>query len=110
MGERFINRVSTEEIVMAYEPKDGSGVLFKNDKEGNESRPDYKGNILINGVEYELASWIKDGKKGKFMSLSAKVRERKDVSGQQAAPAQHRPAQQAPAPAWDGFDDSSIPF
>ncbi len=31
---------------MAYEQKPGDFTLFKNDKEGNEKRPDYTGNGL----------------------------------------------------------------
>ena len=46
------------------------GVLFKNDKEGNEARPDYTGNINVNGNELRLKAWIKEGKTVKFMSLS----------------------------------------
>lgn len=57
---------------MAYEQKDGSGALFKNDKGDNPKRPDYRGDIMIGGVRYDLAAWIKEGNKGKFMSISAK--------------------------------------
>ena len=47
------------------------GVLFKNEykKEGGK-QPDYKGKINVDGVDKELAAWIKEGKSGKFMSLS----------------------------------------
>ena len=45
-----------------------SGVLFKNESE-NEKAPNYKGKINVDGKEYELAAWIREGKKGKFMSL-----------------------------------------
>ena len=56
---------------MAYD-NTNSGALFKNDKEGNESRPDYKGKINVDGKDYWLSAWIKEGKSGKFMSLSVK--------------------------------------
>jgi hypothetical protein len=46
------------------------GVLFKNDRKETERHPDYKGSINIDGEEFWLSSWIKDGKSGKFMSLS----------------------------------------
>jgi hypothetical protein len=48
------------------------GVLFRNNKDGNESRPDYKGNCEINGEKYNISAWIKESKKdgSKFMSLS----------------------------------------
>lgn len=47
------------------------GVLFKNDKDGNERRPDYRGSINVNGQDFDLSAWIKSSKKGdKYMSLS----------------------------------------
>jgi len=52
------------------------GVLFKNDQKVNEKAPLYKGKIQISGVEYELAAWIRESKKGnKFMSLLASRKE-----------------------------------
>lgn len=45
-----------------------TGVLFKNESD-NEKAPAYKGKINVDGKEYELAAWIREGKKGKFMSL-----------------------------------------
>ncbi len=75
-----------------------SGVLFKNDKDGNEKRPDYKGSAEIEGVQYWVSAWIRDGAKGKFMSMKYEAKE------QQTAP---KPAQK-PAPA-DDFD-TDMPF
>lgn len=46
-----------------------NGVLFKNDKDGNEKRPDYTGKINFNGEDMRLAAWVKEGRKGKFLSL-----------------------------------------
>lgn len=91
---------------MAYTPKDGSGALFKNDKQGNEARPDYRGDLCINGVVYEVAGWIKplpsDASK-RFMSLSAKPKEQRQ---------EQRQAPQRQAPRNDsGFDDfADVPF
>lgn len=51
---------------------DNSGALFKNDKQGNATWADYKGSITIDGEEYWLSAWIKEGKDGKFMSLAVK--------------------------------------
>ena len=59
------------------EAKDNSGILFKNDRKEKENHPDYKGSALIDGVEYWLASWIKEGKKGKFLSLALQKKEDK---------------------------------
>lgn len=77
-----------------------TGVLFKNDKGDNEKRPDYKGSAEIEGVQYWVSAWIKEGAKGKFMSMKY---ERKEQQAQ-AAP-KPAPAPQAP----DAFDDD-IPF
>lgn len=46
------------------------GVLFKNDRKEKDSHPDYKGQAEVEGEEYWLSAWIKEGNKGKFMSLS----------------------------------------
>lgn len=61
---------------MAYEQRELSGSLFKNDKKEEKTHADYKGSILINGVEYWLNAWIKEGKSGKWMSLAAKPKEK----------------------------------
>ena len=56
---------------------DNSGALFKNDRKEKESHPDYRGDITVDGTKYWLSAWIKDGKKGKFMSLSVQPKEEK---------------------------------
>lgn len=62
---------------MAYEKKDMSGSLFKNDRKEKESHPDYQGDIIIDGKHYWLSGWIKEGQKGKFFSLAAKPKEQR---------------------------------
>jgi len=52
------------------EKRDNSGVLFKNENKDNEKKPDYKGSIMVDGNEYWLSAWIKEGKSGKFMGLA----------------------------------------
>ena len=58
---------------MADYDNTNTGVLFKNNQEGNPSRPWYKGKINIEGQEYELAAWVRESKKdgSKFLSLKA---------------------------------------
>lgn len=52
------------------------GALFKNDKQGNENRPDYKGQINFNGQDCWLSAWLKKSKNGtKYMSLSVQPKE-----------------------------------
>lgn len=48
------------------------GALFKNDRKQAESHADYNGTLNVDGVEYYLNAWVRDGKKGKFFSLSIK--------------------------------------
>jgi uncharacterized protein (DUF736 family) len=63
---------------MAYEQKDGSGSLFKNEKQ-KPTQPDYRGSIRINGVDLDLAAWIKKSAKGTtYMSLNAQPKRERD--------------------------------
>jgi single-stranded DNA-binding protein len=81
---------------MTQYDRTNSGLLARNDKQGNESRPDYRGSINVNGVEYWLSAWIKQGREGtklegqKYMSLSVQP---KDAAAPAPAPTA------APAPA-----------
>jgi hypothetical protein len=58
-----------------------SGILTINDKDGNPARPDRKGTINVDGVEYWISGWIKDGREGtklegqKYMSLKLEKKE-----------------------------------
>lgn len=61
------------------------GALFKNDKRTSERSPEYNGSINVNGVDYWISGWIKEGQKGKFFSLSVQP---KDVAQQQSRPTQ----------------------
>jgi hypothetical protein len=75
--------------------RDNSGVLFKNDKKDNERAPEYKGNIMVDGQEYWISAWIKEGKTGKFMGLA--------VSPRDAQPPASKPLPK-------NLDDDLIPF
>lgn len=88
---------------MAYD-NTNSGALFKNDKKtaDNPNWADYTGKINVAGVDYWLSAWIKDGKSGKFMSLSIKP---------QQAPAAAKPEPKRNSDV-SGFDPDTdeIPF
>lgn len=55
---------------MSYEQRNDSGILFKNDRKANEKQPDYNGSCKIDGKLYNMAAWLKEGKKGKFMTFA----------------------------------------
>lgn len=83
---------------MAYEQRDNSGSLFKNDKKTADNHPDYKGSIMVGGSEYWLSAWLKTSTKGvKYMSLAVKAKENQD-------------ADPAPQGAGRGTMDQDIPF
>ena len=65
-----------------------TGVLFKNDKQGNDKRPDYTGTFTdANGHEMRLAAWIRESKSGnKFMSLKVSEKQASQQPQQQSAP------------------------
>jgi hypothetical protein len=56
---------------------DNSGILFRNeDKDpNNEKDRDYGGEATIAGVAYWISGWIKQGKRGRFMTFSFKPKE-----------------------------------
>jgi hypothetical protein len=59
-------------------PKEGSGSLFKNDQGDNPARPKYKGDIMLGGVLYEIAGWVKpktSNPSENFLSLVGKAKE-----------------------------------
>lgn len=55
--------------------RDNSGALFRNDKKEADNHPDYTGNCMIDGKEFWINAWLKDGKNGKFMSFSFKPKQ-----------------------------------
>lgn len=43
-------------------------VIFKNNKKENEKHPDYTGTVNVEGKDYTISLWVKEGKSGKFFS------------------------------------------
>lgn len=74
------------------------GALFKNDRKESANHPDYRGSINVNGTEFWLSAWIKEGQKGKFMSLSVQPKEQQST--------QRPAAPQAPAANVADIDDA----
>lgn len=57
------------------------GILYRNDRKEQDNHPDFKGSINVDGIDYWLSGWTKEGKEGskmegrKFFSLSIKPKE-----------------------------------
>lgn len=60
---------------MAYEQRDDTGSLFKNQDKAQPNHADYQGSIKIDGKSYWLSAWLKTSKSGeKYMSLAVKAK------------------------------------
>jgi len=82
---------------MGYEQRENSGTLFRNEKGDNPARPDYRGEALVDGVEYRVSAWVKDGKKGKFLSMAFEAKEEAQAQTQDAE-------------TYNGDNDDNLPF
>lgn len=86
---------------MAYEQKDNSGSLFKNDRKEADTHADYRGTIKVAGVDYWIDAWINESSNGtKYMGLKVKPKDQQGGGG--SVPAQ-------PA-AFDTDLDDDVPF
>lgn len=56
-----------------FDPRN-RGVLFKG-KKAQTNHADYEGSLNVEGVDYWLNAWIKEGKSGKFMSVSIRKKQ-----------------------------------
>lgn len=88
---------------MAYETKNNTGSLFKNDRKQSDKHPDYKGSAVVSGQEVWMSAWIKKSRDGQtYMSFAF---EPKQEQAKRAAA-----ASQAPDDRWDEPDDDRVPF
>lgn len=96
------------------------GVLFPNDKKGNDKAPDFSG-PLDHVPNHRIAGWggEKDGRR--YMSLKVSVTERRDGGGQQSSQddgwgrpsggqQQGQQRQQQSQGGWGNMPDDEIPF
>ncbi len=57
-------------------PHNNSGSISKNDRKQQPKHPDYRGSANIDGLEYWISGWVKDGQNGKFLSLAFQLKEK----------------------------------
>ena len=62
---------------MAEYDNTNSFAPFKNDKGSNPKRPDYTGNLNVDGIEFRISGWIREGQNGKFISGQVQLKEPK---------------------------------
>jgi len=84
---------------MAYEPQPNKTNLFRNDRKEQETHADWQATVEIDGKNYYINGWDKQGSKGPFISLSFKEKVTKldNMRNEQQAPTQ-------------SFDDDTSPF
>lgn len=91
---------------MAYEMKDNSGSLFKNERREKDTHAHARGSALIDGVEYWLDAWTNEDRNGnKYQSLKFK---RKD--GQQSQSNASTGGGYGEQPNGYGDPDEDLPF
>lgn len=101
----------TEREEMSYD-NTNTGMMYRNDRKEKDTHPDFQGFINVDGVEYWLSGWTKEGKPGskmegrKFFSLSIKPKDERKSHGNTSAPPDDKKSH-------DGFCsdlESDIPF
>jgi hypothetical protein len=55
--------------------RENCGILFRNDRKESTNHPDYAGSLNVGGVDYFMNGWVKQGQKGKFLSLSVRPKD-----------------------------------
>lgn len=72
---------------MAYETRDNSGSIFRNENKESENHPNGQGKCMVGGVMYYISAWVKTDKNGhKWQSLAFKP-----VGDVKAKPAEKKP-------------------
>lgn len=59
---------------MAFEKRDNSGGLFRNERKTKEEHPNLTGKCMVGGVEYYFSGWTKARQNGeKWISIEFKL-------------------------------------
>lgn len=94
---------------MAYE---NTGLLARNERKEKDTHPDFSGTLNIDGVEYWLSGWTKEGREGtklagkRYFSLSVKP---KNPPAEKPVQKTEDLAKASGAPRFADMDDD-IPF
>ncbi len=79
--DQLIRQQLEESKMDKYVQKAGTISVFKGDKEGNDKRPDWSGNLKTpDGKDFQVALWISESQKGTIY-LSGKVNEPYNPNG-----------------------------
>lgn len=92
------------------ETRDNSGVIFNNDRKEKESQPDRTGRCRILGRDFYVSGWIKEGAKGKYLSLAFKPMEENGQEDQtQRQPARQPQGKVSPQRRFNSIPDDQEP-
>ena len=76
---------------MAYETKDNTGSLFRNENKTSENSPDYSGKCMVGGVAMFFDGWLKRSAEGKaWMSFSFKPMQKQPAAAPKRLPPPER--------------------
>ena len=70
---------------MAQYDNTNTFTLNKNDKGDNPKRPDYTGTANVDGIEFRISGWIREGQKGKFISGSVQLKDNNSAGATRGA-------------------------
>lgn len=66
---------------MAFEQKDNSGALFRNNDRSKDTDPTHTGSAKIDGVEYWVSAWVNESRSGvKYFSMKFNPKQAAPVS------------------------------
>ena len=86
---------------MAYEIKENSGSIFKNEHKTEDKHPNYKGKINVDGTIKEIALWLTESKDGTKKYFSVKIQD-EYIKPETTEPEKHN--------AETGSDPGDLPF